>query len=248
MKVSKCALAIIIILGIIVITLNNRNVEAQSNNIPKPNIPDFTIHLEAHPYYVPPKYEINPYTGENRTIHTGYTVENKSLVIKIKNQPFTPYIDIEGNLIELFYNIHIKGHYEDYWTDLGIVNSSDTEYTIKAYSIGENAHYEILGALDIGYEIDLRARTQIGEYIIEYAVFYPVSSHIEGETSDWSNIQTLTIGEFQTFTPSPTPIPTSTPTPDNQQTLNTETTIGIIIIIAVLGAGIGLIIYLLKKH
>jgi hypothetical protein len=49
-------------------------------------------------------------------------------------------------------------------------------------------------------------------------------------------------------TPSPTPTSTNTPTPDNQQTLNTETVIGTAILIVVLGAGIGLIIYLLKKH
>ena len=49
-------------------------------------------------------------------------------------------------------------------------------------------------------------------------------------------------------TPSPMSTPTSSPTPDNQQTLNTETITGIAIIVAVLGAGIGLIIYLLKKY
>ena len=48
----------------------------------------------------------------------------------------------------------------------------------------------------------------------------------------------------------PTPNPTSTPTttPDNQQTLNTEAITGLAITIAVIGVGIGLIIYLLKKH
>ena len=67
----------------------------------------------------------------------------------------------------------------------------------------------------------------------------------------WSHADKKTV----TFTidtkipiPSPTPMPTSSPTPDNQQTLNTETITGIAIIVAVLGAGIGLIIYLLKKY
>ena len=49
-------------------------------------------------------------------------------------------------------------------------------------------------------------------------------------------------------TPSPTPTIEPTPTPDNQQTLNTETIIGTAIIIAVLGTGIGLLMYLLKRH
>ena len=49
-------------------------------------------------------------------------------------------------------------------------------------------------------------------------------------------------------TPSPTPTPTISSTPDNQQTLTTEAIIGIAIIVAVLGAGIGLLVYLIKKH
>ena len=86
MKTLTCAFITILFLGIIGITLNYKisEAEAQTNNIPKPTTPEFTIHLEAHPYYVPAEYEINPYTGLNRTLHTGYTVENKSLVFTIK--------------------------------------------------------------------------------------------------------------------------------------------------------------------
>jgi hypothetical protein len=87
------------------------------------SVPEFTVKLESHPYYVPPAYEIDPYTGENKTIHKGYTVENKSIVFTIKSIPFTPYTDEDGNLIELFYHIRGKGHFEEEWTNLGHINS-----------------------------------------------------------------------------------------------------------------------------
>ena len=108
MKTLTYAFIIILFIGLLGSTINHRilKVEGQNNLLP----PEFTIHLEAHPYYVPAEYEINPYTGFNRTIHTGYTAENKSLVFRIKNQPFTPNTDTEGNLIQVFYKIQIKGN------------------------------------------------------------------------------------------------------------------------------------------
>jgi hypothetical protein len=48
-------------------------------------------------------------------------------------------------------------------------------------------------------------------------------------------------------TATPTPTPTATPTHEPQQTNQTETIMGLAIVVAVLGAGLGLLIYLIKR-
>ena len=55
----------------------------------KPSVPEFTVKLEDHSYDVLTTYSIDPYTGENVT-HAGYHVENKTIEVTIKNQPFVP--------------------------------------------------------------------------------------------------------------------------------------------------------------
>jgi hypothetical protein len=51
---------------------------------------------------------------------------------------------------------------------------------------------------------------------------------------------------YATATP-PTPTPTATPTQEPQQTNQTETIMGLAIVVTVLGAGLGLLIYLIKR-
>jgi hypothetical protein len=90
------ALATIMYLGIV-------QASVDANDTPKPSIPEFTLKFVDNSYYVPPTYEINPYTGENVMTEEGYHVEKKSIVLKIKNQPFTHYYD-NGTSIGLFYS------------------------------------------------------------------------------------------------------------------------------------------------
>jgi hypothetical protein len=213
----------------------------------KPSVPEFTVKLEAHPYDVPPTYEIDPYTGENVTTHAGYHVENKSIVFTIKNIPFTPYNDTDGNFIELYYNIRAKGHFEEYWTELGHINSSDSEYVIVSYALGENAHKEILREITTGDKVDFQVETQVGYYTTKYDFIIRIGSFFTGETSCWSDTQTLTIGESQTPTPSPATTPTPTPYQEPQQTEQPEIIIFVAIVVVVIVAGLGLLIYLIKR-
>ena len=64
------------------------------DSISKPSVPEFSVRIVAYPYDVPPETTttIDEYTGkETTTTQPGYHVENKSIEITIKNQPFTPY-------------------------------------------------------------------------------------------------------------------------------------------------------------
>jgi len=65
-----------------------------AESIQAPYVPEFTVELVAHPYDVPPvtTTTIDQYSGEEIvTTIPGYHVENKSIEITIKNQPFTPF-------------------------------------------------------------------------------------------------------------------------------------------------------------
>jgi hypothetical protein len=66
---------------------------------------------------VPPTYEIDPYTGKSIIVTQGYEIVNRTVQFTIKNQPFTPQIDSNGNQVSLYYHIRYKGHYENSWSD-----------------------------------------------------------------------------------------------------------------------------------
>ena len=78
---------------------------------------------------MPTTYTTDPYNGETIT-HQGYHVENKSIEVRIKNQPFTSYTDAEGHEINLYYNVNSKGHFEESWTSSERHRASTSEYTV----------------------------------------------------------------------------------------------------------------------
>ena len=93
----------------------------------------------------------------------------------------------------------------------------------------------------VGSQVDFQVQALIGH--IDYAGdgFYSFT----GQKSDWSNTQTITIGESQTPT-SPPATPTPTPSQESQQT-EQEIIIGAAIAAAVIVVGVGLLIYLIKR-
>jgi len=207
------------------------------SGIPKPSIPEFTLKYVDYSYDVPPTYGIDPYTGENVTTQYGYRVENKSVVITIRNQPFTPYKDASGNYTGLFYNVRFKAHYADEWSyhpydpDNGYrtgsysdtYNASQSDYTIILVRMNVEAvgRMRLMGIPD-GGKVDFQVQALIGHLDKIYtgsSGFFWVGGESDhyyvftGESSGWSDTQTLTIGEGQTPTPSPATTPTQTSTP-----------------------------------
>mgnify|MGYP005847404431 CR=1 FL=1 len=230
-----------------------RTVQAEAS-IPKPSVPEFTVKFVDNSYDVPPVYGVDPYTGKNVITQGGYHVENKTIDVTIKNQPFTSYRNENGSLVGLFYNIRVKGHFEDWTgepTSENYIYRSDSEYTVKSYTLGENG----LG-ITAGGQVDFQVEALIGYYSRVYGT--PVPPFMEsywdvftGESSGWSETQTLTIPSSASSpadSPSPASSPnqTSEPTPkDTSQTLPTEAIIGAVT------AGIlmiaGLLVYFKKR-
>ena len=135
--------------------------------IPKPSVPEFTINQVDRSYDVPVTitYSTNPFTGEkveNRT--GGYRVQNKTIDITIKNQPFTP-IDLgNGSVIQLYYSVRAKGHFGD-WndarTDVGYyrmrVPSSSFNYTVATFIFGMYGWDPPVGGLE-----DFQVKAEVG--------------------------------------------------------------------------------------
>jgi hypothetical protein len=77
--------------------------------------PEFTVKYVVNSYTVPPVYETDPYTGNQKVVQYSQYVENKTVYVLIKNQPFTSFTVDDNHTALLYYNIMWKGHFEDYW-------------------------------------------------------------------------------------------------------------------------------------
>ena len=183
-----------------------------AQTIPKPSIPEFTLKFTDASHY---ETYTDPYTGAQTT----YLVQNKTIEISIKNQPFTRYTDSSGNLISLYYNIRSKGHFSQYWmerdggSDNYLKQNFGSEYTMVPY----------YGDIPSSGQIDFQIEVIAGH---DYEVFNIIEGWIiNGTESGWSNIQTISIPDgsvsitpFSNPTPTQTPISTSSPTPTPSQT------------------------------
>jgi hypothetical protein len=213
--------------------------------VTNPSVPEFSVQYETYTRNIPPTYGVDPSTGKAVITKAGYTEIEKWVRIVISNQPFIPYNDTNGNYIQLFYDARWKGHLDTTWESIpdGIwfTQLSDSPRTgisigFKGYKGG--ADLILLDPADS--QLDFQVEASIG--------YYTADNVFIGETSGWSNTQTLTIGESQTPTPSPaTPTPTPTPSQEPQQTEQIEPIVGAAIVVAVIIAVLGLLIYLIKR-
>jgi hypothetical protein len=163
-----------------------------------------------------------------------------TIEVTIKNQLLTAYEN--GSYPNLYYMFRFKDHNASngfWYTDPiyfvlpstygGYYEASDSDFT--AISLSLKGYYFPSG------QIDIQAMALVGTQ-------YPTNMQngtvygFEGVISGWSNAQTLAIGENLNPTPSPSVKP---------QLTDQEVIIGVAITIAVIGAGLGLLVYLIKR-
>jgi hypothetical protein len=253
---------------------------ASAQSIPKPSVPEFTLKYVDSSFDVPPKttFSTDPYTGKvTSTTIPGYNVQNKSVEIIIKNQPFTSYLNQNGKLVYLFYDIESKGHFENwnpffsdasYWLKQnlsesyppGFIAVSDSQYTVITHKL-EN--------ISDGGQVDFRVQAIIGYSTRINTTFSGMPIGLEpgesyhyytftGQISDWSNTQTITIptGSVTTSTPNPTlssnptAAPSSTPTRTNPTGNSLSVPLNTLIAVAAffLAIIVALSLLLLKKR
>jgi hypothetical protein len=204
-KPFSAFLMCIMVIGLILGAIANLCTVYAETSIPKPSVPEFTVKLVDTSYTEPTTYSIDPYTGEKLT-HAGSYVERTSLEVKIKNQPFTANKDADG--LSFFYNIRVKGHFSEDWIELyrasdGYPTQSDSEYTVISLgTLGENGlslgSGTVALSIPLGGKADFQVEAMIG---CVSRVYDPDATNqfgmypwrFTGETSGWSNTQTLTI-------------------------------------------------------
>lgn len=238
---------------------------------PKPSIPEFTINLIDSSYDIPSSSSVDPYTGQTIT-EAGRHVESRTIKLYIKLEPIMPFI-VEtptGNWTAgLHYNIRWKGHFEQAWHEIYIPTNGyaggdiEGEYLVVSYegeyssSEGLNLHYQgLIATFPSGAKVDFQVKAMIG-----YVHRDPLALGwvFTGETSDWSNTQTLTITET-----APTPIPSTSPSPPtpqdttpipNQAGTQISVLFGldwlqltVVVLLVVIAALLGTVVVLLRKR
>ncbi len=230
MRLLSKSLILLLIISFTISALSLSIKPTTAQTIPKPSVPEFTVKYVDYSYDVPPTYGIDQYTGKNVTISEGYHIDNRSIEFTIKNQQFTPYTDPNGNSIKLYYDFRYKGNYGEVWTYYPLDSNGRSvfhyggifvEVTPTAYA-ASNSTYTVLlltsSLLGTGYsqtlpdgvQVNFQVQALVGHFVVNEYGYYILT----GESSDWSNTQTVTIGETST-SPNPTQSPTNTisPTP-----------------------------------
>ena len=184
-----------------------------------PSVPDFTVAYVDHSYYVPVTHwtTTDPYTGE-QIAHSsgGEHVDNRTVDVTIKNQPFTPYKDPSSNqTVYLYYNVRSKGHFED-WNS---ASSSHNQGGIQATTSANTVISFNIGYWNVpqGGQIDFQVQASLSYTTNSYSGnCFTGSETTPVGTSDWSAAKTLTIGNPTPSSPTPQPTwttnPTTTPT------------------------------------
>jgi hypothetical protein len=186
---------------------------ASAQSMPKPSAPEFTIKFIDNSYDILPTATIDPYTGKT-IINAGHHVENKNIEFSIRNQEWN---DVYG----INYNIRVKGHFEQNWTNVfsetfDSPTMSNSTYTNLVFSSSDGTTYKGFyrdwGEIYAPSEgkIDFQVQAFVRGYVPSDSMFGGMSETTLTK-SDWSNTQTVTIPATSTST-SPTQNPTPTPT------------------------------------
>ncbi len=229
MKRTALALCLFLVLlaPIMLLAQSNLVLPITEASIPKPSVPEFTVKLVNNWYDVPTTYSTDPYTGETIT-HPGYRVDNKTVELSIKNQPFA--YSFNGSTYHLCYNVRTKPHFVEDWDELYPVTdrytSGGINYERAKYVSGpiqSSSAYTVLSFPDdypANARVDFQVQAIVGHdaqvYVNDHPLApYPIGHYEQGiafdTAGDWSNTQTITI-------PTSTPSPTSSPSPTSTQT------------------------------
>lgn len=241
---KNSALFLVLLLAVSSLTLLTA-VPANAQSTPKPSTPEFTLRYVADFYDVPTTYKTDPYTGEKVVDVQGYLVNNSSIQVLIKNQPFV--YSYNGINYYLYYNVRYKGHFSEQWVTsyyysnytLEIVNpkypptppkqlaaNKNSDCTITEYKTADypaNAQLDFQVEAVTMYDGKVRAFNGLMDFVGAM-----VPGYVLGESSGWSSTQTITIGSGAVTTSeppdpqspaNPTVNPSSSPTQNSAEAL-----------------------------
>ena len=207
MAKTRNAIALFLVVVLVAcVPLMSETTNAQS--IPKLSRPQFTVNFVDRSYDVPITTwtTIDPFTGQEVTKSSGGDhVENRTIDIVITNQPFDPIKLDNGTIIQLYYTVRTKGHFED-WSI--VWSEGRTTKTVLASNLESTTIITLIldSSFNVpnGGKVDFQVKAVAGYYDKPATLsdlYLGVTFHNLTE-SDWSTTQTITIG--QSSTPSPT--------------------------------------------
>lgn len=233
----KIALALILVMAVSTLSIVTVKPAFARNTIPTPYVPEFSV------TYIASSYSVNTTNTDTGATVTN-TYANDTVQIVILNQAFNRNALENGTALSLTYNVQEEGHFSNgnYWNPISTwVDASNSEYTVISYEVtlytGSFAPIWSTSDAEVtaGGQVDFQVEATIGYWITvpsPYS-FYGASA-FTGESSGWSNTQTITIANGSTSTsisnspyptPSPTPLATLTPLPMNSTvTTQSQTT------------------------
>jgi len=250
---------------------------ATLSSIPTPSIPEFTLQLAGPAYTVPTTYYLNQSSGQIEA-QIGYTNPYSYVIVKVKNQPFTPYTDSSGHAITFYYDVRVKYHnqtaegwhevymvYNGMTDSVGLPTQSGSEYTslyVPIYNGQEGVGTDY--SIPVGAQTDVQVDAMIG-YVTEGSLppgVPPIGGWpevFEGETSAWSSTQTVTVPANTPLSPTPapssssstpaiTPTSTSAGSAPSSSSLLLITTVALVVIAFLLAVIIALLLYVRKRN
>jgi hypothetical protein len=219
---KKVSLLLMVLLAVFnLIILQNALAQSDSNL----SVPEFSLKFVDNSYNVAPTvtFSTDPYTNKTTTTMVpGYNVENKTVEAEIKN-----------NVGASYYNFRYKGHYTEQWSYEPFNSEAGSNaYTLAdSYSVPFKASnsanttislYFIPKSIAPNGQIDIQIQALYGNFdAIPYGHIMPLPGgptydfYFRGETSDWSNTQTIVLGQnsVSNDSPNPTIAPTTASTP-----------------------------------
>lgn len=177
--------------------------------IPKPSVPQFTVKLIDSSYDIPATASINPYNGQTIT-HPGQHIEARTIEIRIKSEaiaPFEVHLGTSNWTASLGFGVRWKGHFETEWHNLDSASDSylDSEsgnYVTVYAPQGEYSPTEGLKMVEGMYgtfppdaQLHFQVQAMIG--FLHRVVSPSIGGGwtFTGQTSEWSNIQTLNLAD-----------------------------------------------------
>ncbi len=206
-----------------------------AQSIPKPSTPEFTVTLISPP----PDSDF----------------VNKTIEVSIKNQPSFPNYGF-------FYNVRTRindGNWRLQYPTNDVPSQSNGEYTNLSYPSGQPVveyQYYVGGLHDLfaGDKVDFQVQAMIGSI---HRIFNPNATNqlemypyvFTGESSGWSNTQTITIPPNSSdVSPPPAQYPTINTSPEPPQIEPFPTTLVIVSILSVAALAVVLMVYFKKRQ
>lgn len=180
-------------------------------------IPEFTVRYIDDSYDVNTPASIDPFTGASIPA-TSYHVDHRLIQVSFANNKL-PEIPADSHS-EYYYNIRYKGQYTNNWAE---PRGASDEYYRTSYFKTVNFSLGDISAgtqLPAGTKIDFQVQLMYGGIGMNFSDKWGVGPlYFAGETSEWSNTQTVALGDAPSTDPTQTPTqnPTINPTHSGTQ-------------------------------